>query len=464
MARSPRQVRSVDVPCAWTIAGSTVIAPTRTARALPTSAAAAFARLTGSGPGIVALTGAVVTSLTLAAGGSTRRSLFFVPGSLSGFPGWMHGPLSELGPTLTPSAGSLLLVALCACYGLVLASARHLGLRSALVAIGCAHLAFMLAAPLYSADIFSYLDYARLGVLHGLDPYLHGAANAPHDAVRRYVRWYNVSSPYGPLFTIASYPLAWLDVPTAFWTLKALSCAASLGCVGLVARIARQLERPAVPALLFVGLNPVLLAYGVGGGHNDFLAVLAALAAVTLALDHREGAAGGGFVVAAALKLPAGVALPFLLIARRSRRGIAGAGAATAGIAVVSALVFGSGALSLVGQLAKQQGWVAGLSVPSVIAHGLGLPGVTPGIRIVDGLLLVAGLAVLLWRTWRGADWLRATGWATLLLLLTSAWLVPWYVVWLLPLAAVAGDARLRIATLAFTAFVVITRIAPYLW
>jgi hypothetical protein len=36
--------------------------------------------------------------------------------------------------------------------------------------------------------------------------------------------------------------------------------------------------------------------------------------------------------------------------------------------------------------------------------------------------------------------------------------------VWLLPLAAVAGDARLRIATLAFTAFVVITRIAPYLW
>jgi alpha-1,6-mannosyltransferase len=321
----------------------------------------------------------------------------------------------------------------------------------------------MLAAPLYSADIFSYLDYARLGFLHGLDPYLHGAATAPHDAVRPYVRWYNVSTPYGPLFTIASYPLAWLDVPTAFWTLKALTCAASLGCVALVARIARQLERPVVPAVLFLGLNPVLLAYGVGGGHNDFLAVFAALAAVTLALGDRDGAAGAGFVVAAALKAPAGIALPFLLIAHRSRRGIAGAVAAAAGVAIVSALVFGSGALSLVDQLAKQGGWVAGLSVPSVTARGLGLPGVTPGMRAVDAVLLVAGLAVLLWRTWRGADWLRATACATLLLLLTSAWLVPWYVVWLLPLAAVAGDKRLRIATLAFTAFVVITRVAPYL-
>jgi alpha-1,6-mannosyltransferase len=422
------------------------------------------ARLIGAGVGIVALAGAVATSLMLAAGGSTRRSLFFVPASMTGFPGWMRGPLSELGPTLTPAAGSSLLVALCACYVLVLVNARHLHLRSALVAIAGAHLAFVLAAPMYSADVFSYLDYARLGMLHGIDPYLHGAAAAPHDAVRPYVRWHNAATPYGPLFTIASYPLAWLGVPTALWTLKALACAASLGCVALVARIARQLGRPAVPAVLFVGLNPVLLAYGVGGGHNDFFAVLAALIAVTLALGDRDGAAGAGFVVAAALKAPAGVALPFLLIARRSRRAIAAVVAAAAGVAGVAALAFGGGAVALVEQLAEQQGWVAGLSVPSVAAHGLGLPTVTPAMRIVDALLLTTGIAVLLWRTWRGADWLRATGWATLLLLLTSAWLVPWYVVWLLPFAAVAGDARLRMATLAFTAFVVITRVAPYLW
>lgn len=414
-------------------------------------------------PGTVALTGAVLTSLTLAAGGSTRGLLFLVPASLSGFPEWMRGPLSELDLAVTPFAASLLLVVLCVCYALALVNAGDLSLRSALVAIGCAHLAFMLAAPLYSADIFGYLDYARLAVLHGIDPYLHGAAAAPHDAVRPYVRWRDVATPYGPLFTIASYPLAWLDVPTAFWTLKALACAASLGCVALVTRIARQLERPVVPAVLFVGLNPVLLAYGVGGGHNDFFAVLALLAGVTLALGDRDGPAGAGLVMAAALKAPAGIALPFVLIAHRSWRGIGAAAAPAAGVAVLAALAFGSGALGVIRQIAQQQSYVASLSAPSLAADALGLHGVTPGLRTIAALLLATGLAVLLWRTWRGANWLQATGWATLLLLLTSAWLVPWYVVWLLPIAAVAGDARLRVATLAFTAFVVITHVSPHL-
>ncbi len=221
------------------------------------------------------------------------------------------------------------------------------------------------------------------------------------------VRWRDVATPYGPLFTIASYPLAWLDVPTAFWTLKALACTASLGCVALVTRIARQLERPVVPAVLFVGLNPMLLAYGVGGGHNDFFAVLVLLAGVTLALGDRDGPAGAGFVMAAALKAPADIALPFVLIAHRSWRGIGAAAAAAAGVAVLATLAFGSGALGVIRQIAQQQSSVASLSVPGLAADGLGLHGVTPGLRTIDASLLATGLAVLLWRTWRGADWLQ---------------------------------------------------------
>ncbi|MEY2516692.1 MAG: alpha,6-mannosyltransferase [bacterium] len=412
--------------------------------------------------GAVALVGAVLTSLTLAAGGSSRRLLFFVPASLSGFPGWMRGPLSGLDLGLGPSTASLLLIVLCAGYGLALANARHVGLRYALGAVGCAQLAFMLAAPLYSADIFGYLDYARLAVLHGVDPYVHGAAAAPHDAVRRYVRWRDTATPYGPVFTIATYPLAWLGVPAAFWTLKVFACAASLGVVALVARIARQLARPVVPAVLFVGLNPVLLAYGVGGGHNDFFAVLVALAGVTLALDGHERGASAGFVIAAAVKAPAGIALAFLLIAQRSRRAMFAAVAAAAGVALTASLAFDSAGLGLVGQFVGQQRLVARLSVPNLVARGLGLDGVTPIVRVVATAILVAGVAALLWRVWHGADWLAASGWATLLVLLTSAWLVPWYVIWLLPIAAVAGDARLRAAALAFTAFVVITHVAAY--
>jgi hypothetical protein len=44
-------------------------------------------------------------------------------------------------------------------------------------------------------------------------------------------------------------------------------------------------------------------------------------------------------------------------------------------------------------------------------------------------------------------------GWATLAILVASAWLVPWYVLWLLPLAALAADRRLRWATVALCAW-----------
>jgi hypothetical protein len=422
-----------------------------------------FARITLPRTATVALAGAVLISLLLAAGGSTQRLAFFIPASRQAFPEWLRGPLSELELTLSPALDSALLIALCGCYAVALTRAREISLRAATVAIVGAHLAFMLAAPLYSADVFSYLDYARLGVLHGIDPYLHPALAAPHDAVMPYVRWRDVTTPYGPLFTIATYPLAWLGVPAALWTLKLVVGAASLGCVALVARIARQVRRPVVPAVLLVGLNPVALAYGVGGGHNDFLAVALMLAAITLALDRRDAGAGAGLVLAAALKAPMGLALPFLLLARRSRSGLAGALLALLGVTVVATLAFGSSDLSIVDQLAGQQRMVALLSVPNAVGALLGLGGLTTGVRIGAAVALCGGMSALLWRAWRGGDWLAGTGWATLLLLVTSAWLLPWYVVWLLPIAAVAGDARLRTASLAFTAFIVTTHVAHYL-
>jgi hypothetical protein len=424
------------------------------------AASRAFARPSWGAAG---LAGAVVTSLLLAAGGSSRRLPILVPASLAGFPEWMRGPLSGFGPALSATTAAWLLVALSGCYGLVLARVRELSLRPVLIAIGCAQLAFMLAAPLYSADIFGYLDYARLGVLHHVDPYLHGAAAAPHDAVRPYVRWRDAPTPYGPLFTLGTYPLARLDLPAAFWTLKLLSGAASLGCVALVARIARQLDRPVLPAVLFVGLNPVLLAYGVGGGHNDFFAALAMLTGVSLALSARHGAASAVLVAAAAIKASLGLALPFMLLARRSRRALGATLLSVATVAALAAIGLGFSEWNIVRRFAGQQSVVARLSVPNAIGALLGLGGATPALRALLGLALCAGLSLLLWRVWRGADWLRMAGWATLLVLLASAWLLPWYIVWLLPLAAVAGDARLRTATLALTAYVVTMHVAAHL-
>ena len=40
-------------------------------------------------------------------------------------------------------------------------------------------------------------------------------------------------------------------------------------------------------------------------------------------------------------------------------------------------------------------------------------------------------------------DWIDGAGWATLVMLVTASSVLPWYVAWLLPFAALATDRRL---------------------
>ena len=65
----------------------------------------------------------------------------------------------------------------------------------------------------------------------------------------------------------------------------------------------------------------------------------------------------------------------------------------------------------------------------------------------------------LLYRTWRGGDPWRAAAWAAFGLLLATGWLLPWYVIWVLPLAAIARDRTLGACVLALTAFQLVNRI-----
>ncbi|MBA3825468.1 MAG: hypothetical protein H0X24_16410, partial [Ktedonobacterales bacterium] len=62
-------------------------------------------------------------------------------------------------------------------------------------------------------------------------------------------------------------------------------------------------------------------------------------------------------------------------------------------------------------------------------------------------LLKLADVAVVLvigHQVFRRKDWMSGAAWSTFALLASLAWLVPWYVVWLLPLAALAPDGVLR--------------------
>lgn len=364
-------------------------------------------------------------------------------------PAWLAGPLEPLSVHLTHAQFLLLEAAMAVGYAGVLVAGGALRRELVIGAIVALHAVFLLAPPLLSSDVFSYLDYARLGALHGIDPYVHGPIADRHDAAFTLAHWRHAASAYGPLFTLASYPLAKLSLPLAVWAFKLAGVAASLGCVALVWRIARQLGRSPVRAAAIYGLNPILLVWTVGGSHNDLLMLLIALAGVSLALASREALGGAAVVAAAAVKASAGVVLPFLVLGvRRSGRAALGAAVAGALVTGLAAVAFPGHALGMVTVLEQEQHLVAFDGVPTVLAHTFGLPHVTSEVKTIAHvafLLVALGLCVAVWR---GYSWVAASGWALIALVLASPWLVGWYTVWPLPFAAVSRDRRLLAATL----------------
>jgi glycosyl transferase family 87 len=348
--------------------------------------------------------------------------------------------------------GVLLYVAFLAYLG-VLAGAARLRARIVWVAIAVLVTGFALAGPLLSLDVFSYITYARLGAEHGLNPYDSAPADLPADpAASRVDDWRFAVSVYGPAFTLASYPLGLVGVSVALWTLKAATALAVLGIAALTASIAATRGIRPSTAAAFVALNPLVLVHVIGGAHNDALMMLVVLAGVAAALAGREGLAGATLISGAAVKVSGAFAAPFALVGSPRRGRIVAGGLAAAGLIGVATLTaFGGEAAEALGLAGGNQAKTSYWSVPSTVARLAGID-VDP----VRFMFLVGFAALVVWLlvwTARGGDWVRAAGWAVLGLLVATAWLVPWYVIWVLPLAAVARDPWLAGGALALSAF-----------
>ncbi len=376
-----------------------------------------------------------------------------------GFPGWLSGPFHGLGAHLTWTSFYALVLALCALWGAACALAGSIRLRWALAAVGVLHLVFALAPPIGLSDAFNYIAYGRLAVEHGLNPYTDTLVQVPHDPAFAYATWPDWTNPYGPLATLAFLPLGLTGVPEGLWLAKLGAAAASLGVVALTAACARDLGRPATPAVVFVGLNPVLLLYGVAGAHVDLLVVVLSLAGVWMVLRGRAAGGGAALVAGAAMKVTAALPLLFALAGARRRRALAlGAAGAGAAVGLLALVLFGP---HFFAGVADQREITSPRSAPGLLARLAGFDDVPPGFAAAALAGFAGALAWLLRATWRGRDWIEAAGWATVALLLALTWLMPWYVVWLLPLAALSAGPRLRYAAAALTVFVVAVRIIP---
>jgi hypothetical protein len=377
-------------------------------------------------------------------------------------PAWVAGPLRDLGlvDPLTSNRFSIAILVLLGAWALVVVRAGAIPAPLAVGTIVVAHVLIVLAPPILSSDVFTYIDYARLGTVHGLNPYLHPPNAAPHDPLLQFVFWRDAKSPYGPLFTLGTYPLVSLGPAAMLWTLKGLAAAASLAVVALVWRGAAQRGRSPVAAALFVGLNPLALVYAVGGAHNDVYMVALLSAAVVAVGAHRSPALGGGLLaVAAAVKAPAAIVLPYLISGAR-RRGLAlvGAIAGALAVVVVTAIAFGLHVHEMVAAAQASGRFDAQYSGPDLLARLLGT-GVDASLRLeCEAVAAAAGVVALVaaWRRRADPDvWIGCAGWAIFATLLALASFEPWYVVWVLPLAALSSSRPLRVAAVALTVAVV---------
>ncbi len=325
-----------------------------------------------------------------------------------------------------------------------------------------------MAPVLLSHDVYSYVDYARLGVRHGLDPYTHPPLAAPADPALAHVTWTETESSYGPLFTLATCPLAWLPVGVAVAILKAVAALSVLGIAVLVSRMAAWRSVDPLRAAAFVALNPLVLVHVVGGAHNDGLTMLLATLSIAAILSARELSGGAALIAAIATKTSAAFLAPFALLGaatspptgrkhpymegnRPVGRLLLGAFAAAVAVVVAAWLAFGWDWLHGFELAGENQHKTSYLSIPKLAARVTPLgSGVT---RPAAAILFAALVAYLLVWTWRGGDWVRAAAWTAFALLLATSWLLPWYLLWPLPLAAISRDRSLQLLTLGLTAY-----------
>ncbi|MDX6649755.1 MAG: alpha,6-mannosyltransferase [Solirubrobacteraceae bacterium] len=422
-----------------------------------------IARNQRAGP--YALGGMVGTAALLVMLAAARPSSLSPP-TWGGFDSWMVGPFTGLAgvwpqlPVLNSVVFSVIVAAMFVCWLVVLAALQTVGARMVVGAVVLLHVLFLLGPPLPLTDVFNYLNYARLGVEHGFNPYIEVPAALPGDPTYDFATWHHLLSPYGPLFTLFSYALVPLGVGSAYWGLKVVTVAAALGCIALVWRLAEQRGTDPVRAAVFVGLNPLVLVYGVGGMHNDFLMLLFVLLGTSAVLAQRPARAGAAMIAAAAIKGSAALTLPFALagtVRGQRKRVVLGAAAAAAAMLGLSLAVFGFHGPGL----DTQASLVTPLSPPNLLGLMLGQGGATGPVRVLVTVGLAVVLLALIRAAWRGADWVTVTGWAMLALVVSLSWEMPWYVLWVLPFAAVGNSRRLRRAAIVLTAFLLIS-LAPF--
>jgi hypothetical protein len=339
-----------------------------------------------------------------------------------------------------------------------------------------------LGPVLFSLDAYSYLAQGTL-LVHGLNPYRVAPAALAHSHDQRLLdavstSWRHTTTPYGPLFTGLAAAASWLSAGHLMLGIMLIRLIEVAGLV-LVAvwlpRLARALGADPRLALWLALASPLALLYLVGGAHNEALMAGLLVAGVTLACERRPLPAIAVCSLAAAVKLPAILAVAMITACWLRDQPEHRLRALTSGLAVCGGVLLACGLIAGVGG-----SWVSGgiFNTPESVRMAL-TPATALGVTLAHALhhmrisvnarnleLTLTGLSfrlVALVALWlcvrvRYTTLVRYLGAVLLLAAVAGPAAWPWYLAWgALLLAATPGGQRstwLLIALLACAFFV----------
>ncbi|OFO16279.1 alpha 1,6 mannopyranosyltransferase [Corynebacterium sp. HMSC22B11] len=200
--------------------------------------------------------------------------------------------------------------------GLVLRGGRSLPQRAIAAWVG----PMVLAAPLMSRDIYSYLMQGALAK-EGLDAYRVGAAANPGPMLYEVsADWRNTTTPYGPGHLWLGKGVTTItgdNVTAGIFVFKFLTLVAFVALIWVVRHLAAELGSDPDLAVWLGVANPLVIVHLIGGLHTESMMMALVILGILASLRLRPvaGLLLGSVLIAAgvALKATAAIALPFLI-------------------------------------------------------------------------------------------------------------------------------------------------------
>ncbi|MGW7236705.1 polyprenol phosphomannose-dependent alpha 1,6 mannosyltransferase MptB [Streptomyces sp. NPDC054804] len=359
--------------------------------------------------------------------------------------------------------GVVLLIAAWLLLGRLVRSAEPPTPRQLLLVLAVWAAPLLLAPPLFSRDVYSYLAQGAMVDAH-MDVYTSGPAQLGGPLADEVAPvWQNTAAPYGPAFMGVASLLSGLtrgELPAGLFGMRLV---ALLG-VGLMAaalpRLARHSGADPAAALWLGALNPLVLLHLVAGAHNDAI-MLGLLGLGLVAALGRWPFLGAVLVTLAALvKAPAALGLLAVVVvqARRGRspvRATLTTAIASGATTVVATAVAGTG-----------YGWIRALDTPvsphnwalssllgratgALLEHlGSDLAPLAVPVWHLLGLALTAVTVLLIWVRLRPRP-VYALGLSLAAVAAFGPAIRPWYAIWglfLIAAAAPSTSVRHRVA------------------